>query len=271
MRKVFNLLFGVLFATVVFCENAQASKMECAYSLPNLNVEPILHTNAHRTFTVNISCKIQCTHKGKPTPSIDHDESLNPVVVPDFGEEDENMEKRKRIIAAYQRGVDRANMRGVFRLLEDCSKMDLISKSPCDCKETGCNCIACNPPKDNSRPASEEEKAVDAKQKNGLENTILNPIKLTKIKKINEISNVQQNYIDKNYKGYSVCGNMYTMRDGLYIHIVSIINEEGQRNFVYFDMTDVYKKLKSSRGKEAKMRIKELMESHMPLKDEAKK
>lgn len=39
------------------------------------------------------------------------------------------------------------------------------------------------------------------------------------------------------------------MHDGKYIQIISIRNDQGQEKLIYFDMTDIYRKLGKSRDK----------------------
>lgn len=262
-----NLLCGVLIIPLIFHGHAEASKMECRYDFLRLNVEPVLQANAQRTYTVNISCKIQFTHKGKSTEQIEKDEALSPVVVESFGLDDKTLEKNAEYCAAYQRGVDRANLQGLMRLSAMCKVVSLIDGNACNCKETGCNCMACNPPPKESRQVS----GVKDKQRTGTENSILNPAILKKIKNIGGIATAQQEYINKNHEGYVPYSNMYTMHHDQYIQIVLIRNEDGEEESVYFDMTNAYNKLKSSKSKEAKRQIKELMENHMPLQPKTRK
>lgn len=61
--------------------------------------------------------------------------------------------------------------------------------------------------------------------------------------------------------------NMYTIRESRYIHIIGMHDETtGQVKLVFFDMTDIYKKIEKRSGKEAKLKIRKLMARHEPVK-----
>lgn len=60
--------------------------------------------------------------------------------------------------------------------------------------------------------------------------------------------------------------NMYTIRESRYIHIIGMHEETGQVKLVFFDMTDIYKKIEKRSGKEAKRKIRKLMARHEPVK-----
>lgn len=64
---------------------------------------------------------------------------------------------------------------------------------------------------------------------------------------------------------------MYTMYDGNYIQIISIRNDKGQEKLIYFDMTNIYKKLGKSRDKKTRENIKKLIEDHKPLEEDQTK
>ena len=48
------------------------------------------------------------------------------------------------------------------------------------------------------------------------------------------------------------------MHDGKYIQIISIRNDQGQEKLIYFDMTDIYRKLGKSRDKKNKERYQKI-------------
>ena len=91
--------------------------------------------------------------------------------------------------------------------------------------------------------AAGSEDVIPGSQKIDRENSIINPIILTGIKKTDDIRESQKEYIRKHYEGYGILGYIYTMHDGKYIQIISIRNDQGQEKLIYFDMTDIYRKL----------------------------
>lgn len=115
------------------------------------------------------------------------------------------------------------------------------------------------------------ENVISNSQTIDKENSIINPIILTGIKKIDDIREFQKEYIRKNYEGYGILGYMYTMYDGNYIQIISIRNDKGQEKLIYFDMTNIYKKLGKSRDKKTRENIKKLIEDHKPLEEDQTK
>ena len=58
------------------------------------------------------------------------------------------------------------------------------------------------------------------------------------------------------------------MHDGKYIQIISIRNDQGQEKLIYFDMTDIYRKVGKSRDKKTRKDIKRLIEDHKPREKE---
>lgn len=116
--------------------------------------------------------------------------------------------------------------------------------------------------------AAGSEDVIPGSQKIDRENSIINPIILTGIKKTDDIRESQKEYIRKHCEGYGILGYIYTMHDGKYIQIISIRNDQGQEKLIYFDMTDIYRKLGKSRDKKTRKDIKRLIEDHKPLEKE---
>lgn len=91
------------------------------------------------------------------------------------------------------------------------------------------------------------------------------------IKKYSQLEYQLEEYIRKHHEGYEVLGRMFTMdEDHHFLLIFSLKNEEGKTDIVYFDVTDIYKKLSKSRDKETRKKIKELENKHRP-RSESKK
>ena len=119
-------------------------------------------------------------------------------------------------------------------------------------------------------PLFGSDNQIQEEQKIEIGTSIINPIVLKGIKNVSDIQETQKEYIRKHYEGYGILGYMYTMYKNRYIQIISIEKEESESKLVYFDMTDVYKKLERSRDKKTKSQIKELMGDHQPLEEEDK-
>lgn len=119
-------------------------------------------------------------------------------------------------------------------------------------------------------PLFGSDNQIQEEQKIEIGTSIINPIVLKGIKNVSDIQETQKEYIRKHYEGYGILGCMYTMYKNRYIQIISIEKEESESKLVYFDMTDVYKKLERSRDKKTKSQIKELMGDHQPLEEEDK-
>ena len=240
MKKSLNILCGILLVAIAFSGNAQASQLKC---------EPFF-----TTYSVNVLCFIRCSHhNGKNGLLKKYSETdLGPI--------------RGGYSDAYDVGKQAIFSEAYVRLLQECKDFS------CDCENSGCPCQACTPPPpEQSSQVSEEIKGVKIIQETKPRTSILNPAVLKKVKNINGITVAQKEYIDKHYEGYAECANMYTIHDGRYIHIVLIGKEGSPSQSVYFDMTNVYKKLERSRDKAEKMKIMELMKDHMPLEIEAEK
>lgn len=81
------------------------------------------------------------------------------------------------------------------------------------------------------------------------------------IKTLEMIQGVQQDYISQQYKDYQTEMIMYIKDgDGRFIQMYSLKNEEGKKALIYFDMSDVYQRLKATRGK-----VKELEDAYMTI------
>lgn len=108
-----------------------------------------------------------------------------------------------------------------------------------------------------SLPLSEEQPVIGSSSRN--------PILLRGVKTMDQIKDIQGEYIRKHYKGYHIVGDIFTTIEGnQFIQILVIKNEDKAEKFIYFDMTDVYKKIKRSADKKTRETIKELEALHQP-------
>lgn len=101
-----------------------------------------------------------------------------------------------------------------------------------------------------------------------------NPIllDLKGIKNYDMLEFAQKEYMRKHYDGYRTLGKEFTMIGKRYILILSVTdhNEDtvDDLKLVYFDMTDAYKKLKISKDKKTREKIKELETDSAPMTEE---
>lgn len=110
-----------------------------------------------------------------------------------------------------------------------------------------------------------EDEAVPEMQKSEIdEASRANPIVLKGIKSADTINDALSEYVKKHFKDYKIAMYMYTMRGDRFIEILGIRNEEGKGKLIYFDMTDVYKKL-ASKGRSVRKAVESLEDKHKPL------
>ncbi len=245
MKNALFFALAILSSVLLFCTNAEASKMSCSVKITHLKVSPINPDSELNTYTVNVSCLIQCAHHGS---SYGINESLSkfyhPVCV--------NYSDMKGFQQAYNYGVMAVNSESLEKLRNECN-----GESSCGCISNGCSCPGCSPVPANTRESVELPE-------NKSEGSISNPVRLQNINNVNGIKKFQKSYIEKNFKCDVIYADIYTMLNGCYINIIVTKNENGCEEYVYFDMTNAYNKLKNSR-EETKEKIKDMMALHLPI------
>lgn len=88
-------------------------------------------------------------------------------------------------------------------------------------------------------------------------------LKPEKIRKIGMIEKVQEKYIKKLYPDYRIILRIPIKDDkSRFVETISLMNLEGKKALVHFDMTEVYKNLKS-KDTETKKKIEELESNYM--------
>lgn len=88
-------------------------------------------------------------------------------------------------------------------------------------------------------------------------------LKPEKVRKIDMIEKVQEKYIKKLYPDYRIILRIPIKDDkNRFVETLSLVNPEGNKALVHFDMTEVYKSLKS-KDKETKIKIEELESNYM--------
>lgn len=86
---------------------------------------------------------------------------------------------------------------------------------------------------------------------------------LENIKTADGIKAAQDAYLDEHYQDYEFRGgHVYGMLCGLYLHGITVFNRKGPAKTVFFDMTDIYKKLEQSSDEETRAKVRELMRRH---------
>lgn len=92
------------------------------------------------------------------------------------------------------------------------------------------------------------------------------------IKSYDMLEFAQKEYMQKHYDGYRILGKEFTMIGNRYILILSVTDNSKDSvddlKLVYFDMTDAYKKLKISKDKKTREKIKELETDSTPMTEE---
>lgn len=92
-----------------------------------------------------------------------------------------------------------------------------------------------------------------------------NPIVLDfkKVKSTDQLDNILEEYIRKNFEGYTIKGRMFSSDEGQFIIALALKNDDGKRALVYFDVTEAYKKLDKSGDKATKKKMKLRKSKHL--------
>lgn len=97
-----------------------------------------------------------------------------------------------------------------------------------------------------------------------------NMMKLVLLKNVETLEGIQaaqDAYLNEHYKGYEFRGgHVYGMLHGMYIHGITVFNREEPAKTVFFDMTDIYKKLEQSSDEATRTKVRKLMRRHADLK-----
>lgn len=94
--------------------------------------------------------------------------------------------------------------------------------------------------------------------------TYTNPIELKGIKDIVSIEYRQEDYIKEHYEGYDIKVVSYSMHANRFIQSILIENEKKDKKCIYFDMTDIYKKLSTSKDKKTREKVAKMKKWHLP-------
>lgn len=261
MKIIIKLLFGLFFSVASLHGTLEAKQLNCDVIVMNLNVEALLQSGTSRSYDANVSCVFKYLHHDGGRRLQDYNDKLGPIVVKTL--------PPKGGIDAEGEAIKMVFREGDNRLKGECKTNN------CNCLIQGCGCFACK----RAPNAARNNQVVEAKkslQTNQVDENIAGlktPVVLKNIKNIKEIKAAQDKYLVEHYKNYFLHErvNMYTVREGRYIHIVAVRNEDDQVKLICFDMTDIYEKIGKRRSKEDKINVKELMEMHKPRKKENNK
>lgn len=98
------------------------------------------------------------------------------------------------------------------------------------------------------------------------QNLIRSMMKLVLLENIETVEGIkaaQDTYLNDHYKDYELRGgHMYGMFGGLYIQGIAVRNKKGPVQLVFFDMTDIYKKLEKSKDEATRTKVRQLMARH---------
>ena len=84
-----------------------------------------------------------------------------------------------------------------------------------------------------------------------------------KVKSIDQLDHILEEYVRKNFEGYTIKGRMFTSDEGQFIIALALKNDDGKRALVYFDVTEAYKKLDQSGDKATKTKLKLRKPKHL--------
>lgn len=92
-----------------------------------------------------------------------------------------------------------------------------------------------------------------------------NPVVLDfkKVRSTDQLDNILEEYIRKNFEGYTIKGRMFSSDEGQFIIALALKNDDGKRALVYFDVTEAYKKLDKSGDKATKKKMKLRKSKHL--------
>lgn len=253
-----KFLFVVLLPMMSLYGILEAKQLKCVVSANNLNAEGILQDHTLYCYKVHTPAVFNDKHHDGNGREDDYSEMLGPHVV-------KNLSPVGKLEAGAS-GYAQAMRNSFVKLGEECTA------NGCNCKVLVCACLGISggmtplPAKNNQ--AVEGEISLQTKQMEKNATSFENTIVLENIKNIEEIKEAQNAYLRKHYKEemlHSII-NMYTVRERRYIHIIGLQDETGQVKLVFFDMTDTYKKIEKRSGKAVKLKIRELMARHEPVK-----
>lgn len=126
-----------------------------------------------------------------------------------------------------------------------------------------CSLMLLHASADQEKPARSKEKTSFPGPNFKSEWKELIVLKPEKIRKIDMIEKVQEKYIKKQYPDYRIILRIPIKDDkNRFVETISLMNIEGKKALVHFDMTEVYKSLKS-KDTETRKKIEELENNYM--------
>lgn len=88
-------------------------------------------------------------------------------------------------------------------------------------------------------------------------------VQLENVETVEGLKAAQEAYLNEHYKGYEFHGGyLYGVFHGLYIQGITVRNRKGAVKRVFFDLTDIYRKLENSSDETTREKVRELMEKH---------
>lgn len=116
------------------------------------------------------------------------------------------------------------------------------------------------------------KKIAHSPEKDSIEGVSMErPILITGAKTYDKVKELQQEYIQTQYEGYSILADIFTMDDNnqKFIQYFILKNEDGKFAPIYFDITDICKASRKSKDKELMERIK-ILEASKYKSDDTK-
>ncbi len=109
--------------------------------------------------------------------------------------------------------------------------------------------------------ASNEVIQVDESYYSNRDNPVILDFK--KVRSTGQLDDILEEYIRENFDGYTIKGRMFSSDEGKFIIALALKDDDGKRALVYFDVTEAYKKLDSSRDKATKREMKLRKSRHL--------
>ncbi len=83
------------------------------------------------------------------------------------------------------------------------------------------------------------------------------------VRSLDQLDNILEEYVSKNFEGYTIKGRMFTSDEGQFIIALALKNDDGKRALVYFDVTEAYKKIDKAGDKATKKKLKLRKPKHL--------
>ncbi len=260
MKSILRLLLGVMLASVTW--TGQMNAGECSVDVKNLHMEAVLLPGTAGVYTVHASCRMQCRHhSGVYGLEREYTKSLFPIVVDVFSIDGKlglsEEERKKQAIAEARRIVELAAM---CMLREECGQASFS----CNCLKSDCSCVGCKPMASDDSLILFPNVSSNVSTEQEIFRRLSKAVNLSYVTSLEGIEAAQDEYIAKNYPNLLKSDSVNKMYQyGLYLQlIVGRDKSSGNTQIIYFDMTDLYKKMEQSNDDAIREKVRQMMEEY---------